>query len=412
MKKIIFSILLLIIAADLLSQSYPFDSIPASLRSRADVVVRSEQCLYTIVNEHHAIERNKMVLTLLNERADPHRYVEVNYDKTKKVNFLRGMIYDEKGNIIKVLGLTDVQDISAVSGGTFYSDDRMKFLYFPLYKFPYTIEYEYEIEYSSIYSYVNWAFQNEPGMSVEKSGIQFIVPGEIPFRYLEENLGSKPDSVITSGSRIYTWQEENLPAVSVQNYAVTTHFPWPVLYTAPLNFEYGGIKGSLKSWKTYGEWMYSLIKGLDALPPEDLKKISGISAATRDKREIARMVYEYMQSRTRYVSIQIGIGGMRPSDASSVAKSGFGDCKGLVNYTMALMKAAGISSFYTLVKSGPDGKINSDFVIDQFDHIILCVPMQKDTVWLECTSQNLPFNYLGDFTDDRYVLLITPEGGS
>jgi hypothetical protein len=37
--------------------------------------------------------------------------------------------------------------------------------------------------------------------------------------------------------------------------------------------------------------------------------------------------------------------------------------------------------------------------------------MERDTVWLECTSQNKPFNFLGNFTDDRYCLLVTPSGG-
>ncbi len=392
-------------------QSYHFDSIPDNLKRRADAVIRSEQCLFEIIKPGNAVKKVKKAITLLNENSNSYRYLAVFYDNYSKVNYVRGTIYDEKGKIIRVLGILDVFDMSAITGSAFYSDDRMKVLYFPIYKFPYTIEYEYEVTYSSLINYLSWNFQDSPDVSVEKSGIQFIVPIAMKLRFYEENMKSRVDSVVMPDKKIYTWQEENLPASAHQQNYVQNVNNIPVLFTAPLEFEYAGFKGSMSSWKTFGDWIYSINKGRDDLPQDEINKMSEKTASAKDTRDKVRLIYEYVQSRTRYVSIQIGIGGLRPAEASAVSQNGFGDCKALVNYTMALLKAAGIKSYYTLVKAGTYRDINSRFVDNQFNHVILCVPMEQDSIWLDCTSQTLPFNYLGSFTSDRNVLLITPEGG-
>ncbi len=79
----------------------------------------------------------------------------------------------------------------------------------------------------------------------------------------------------------------------------------------------------------------------------------------------------------------------------------------------ALLKVAGLSGKYAVINSGEDGfYIDTEFVSNQFDHAILCVPIQKDTIWLECTSNILPAGYLGDFTYNRPALIIDETGGT
>jgi hypothetical protein len=78
----------------------------------------------------------------------------------------------------------------------------------------------------------------------------------------------------------------------------------------------------------------------------------------------------------------------------------------------SLLKEAGISSYYTLINYDKDDKsLVLDFPSSQFNHVILCVPLKLDTVWLECTSQTDPAGFLGFGTYDRPALLIDEEGG-
>jgi hypothetical protein len=168
----------------------------------------------------------------------------------------------------------------------------------------------------------------------------------------------------------------------------------------------------MQSWADLGKFMYALKQGRDELPDNIKATVHQLADGEMDTYTKIRKLYEYMQKNTRYVSIQLGIGGWQPYDARYVATKGYGDCKALTNYMFSLLKEAGIKSYYTLIRAGNSRKeVMTDFPAAAFNHVILCVPSANDTVWLECTSQTLPAGYLSDFTADRYGLLVDENGG-
>ena len=126
-----------------------------------------------------------------------------------------------------------------------------------------------------------------------------------------------------------------------------------------------------------------------------------------------RILYDYLREQTRYVSIQLGIGGYKPFPAAQVQKSGFGDCKGLSNYMQAMLRAVGVPSFYTLVNTDRKDFLPDYAGIGQMNHVMLCVPLpeKKDTLWLECTSPSVPLGYRHEDVAGHDVVVVTADGG-
>jgi hypothetical protein len=187
----------------------------------------------------------------------------------------------------------------------------------------------------------------------------------------------------------------------------------PNVQLALNDFHLKGVNGHATTWKEFGSWIYnSLLVEKGELNASTIQKVQHLVKEIEDPKEKIKKVYQYVQDNTRYISVQMGIGGWMPISAEEVDRVKYGDCKGLTNYTMALLKAVGIESFYTIVSA--DARMNSldfDFPSLQGNHAFLNVPLKDEEIWLECTNQVVPSNFLGTFTDNRYVLKVGSNGG-
>ena len=273
--------------------------------------------------------------------------------------------------------------------------------------YPYSIIYSYQVQQREFIYLDYWL----PIIDIKVPTLKAVLNVEIPKDYEISYKSQYIDSFRmdpAEGIKKYTWETSYKNIITPEVFSPPAGNFLPTVEIVAREFNYD-ITGSFDSWQTFGNWQYNLIQELSYLPLSEKNKISEVTRNATSKKEKIRKLYHYLQDATRYINISIETGGLKPYPASYVAENKYGDCKALTNYFKSVLNIAGIRSYYTIVYAGsPIKKINKGFPSLQFNHVILCVPLQKDTLWLDCTS-NGPFNYLGTFTQNRNAFIIKKD---
>jgi Domain of Unknown Function with PDB structure (DUF3857) len=408
----LFSLINSLLFANVGDGEYAVVRIPLTLLKSANAVKRMEHISFTVINKGEAILRRKFAITVLNEKGDDQAVFVAYYDKLHEIKNIEGALFDATGKELKRLKNKQIIDVTGNDDASLIDDNRRKMHGFFHKTYPYTIEYEVEEKYNGTLFFPVWVPRDEEHFSVEQSKITVKAPIDYEVRFKTFNFDGKPLEEKDNSYKSITWEMKHLPAIE-NEYGMPGWLELnPAVFLGPSLFEIEKYQGSMKNWNEFGKFINTLKLGRDVLPSTVKQVVHQLADPITDKREKIALLYNYLQKNTRYISIQLGIGGWQPFDANYVATKAYGDCKALTNYMYSLLKEAGINSCYTLVNAGRKArKVVPDFPAQQFNHVILCVPLDKDTVWLECTSQTLPAGYLSDFTSDRYALAIDENGG-
>jgi hypothetical protein len=393
------------------AQDYSVSLIPEELKQNAYSVIREFSRDYELTGINSGIQKVRKAVTVLSKEGDDNAFLFLRYDKNSVIYIRQIVIYDKNGKKIKSVKQSEVDDSPAYDGSLF-SDDRVK-SYEPVNgEYPYTVEYIYEIKSKNMISYGSWRPYTNYNISAQNVSMTIKRPKDVLIHKKEINVNPSKTEYL-GNIAVDSWEIHNLKAIEEEPFDVSLAERIPCVLLMPDALIYDDYNGSARTWIDFGKWVYSLYKDKSMLGDADANLVADLAANTRDTIEIIKRLYDYLQGHSRYIAVTMGLGGFQPFDAKTVAETGYGDCKALTNYMYSLLKAAGIKSFPALVSSGKyKEKIHRDFPnFSQFDHVILAVPVRKDTIWLECTSQNIPFGFLGSFTDNRDVLLLTENGG-
>jgi hypothetical protein len=416
MRGLVIVVLIYITIFDCFSQNRTdlnTDLLSQELKANANAVVRNSEDYVEVKELDNVVFRKKISITILNSNGKSNSYCYVNYDPSRQLKYIKGNLYNAQGSLIYKIPESKFSDVSQISDFSLFEDDRLKY-FAPSYSdYPYTVEYEYELKLKNTFYLPGWTPQFDEDLSIEKSSFSLVHKTSFQVRIKEYNFSGEKEEQSQSNMQTHLWQVRNLKAFKSEQYSPDIEEWNTKVLVAPVDFMYEKLVGRFSNWEEYGKWTYEkLLKGRDNLPDATVAKINDLVKDLPSDKEKIKKIYEYVQGKTRYVSIQKGIGGLQPMKAEDVDRLGYGDCKALSYYTQSLLKIVGIKSHYAEVYGNSRiQNITPGFAAVQGNHVILCVPVEKDTIWLECTSQTHPFGYLGAFTDNRHVVLCTEKGG-
>ena len=413
--KLIINFLLILLPIFLFSQEINLSAlgIADELKENSNAVVRLNQVDIKIKSQRLMQIKQKRVITILNEYGVSNIDALEYFDKNSKILKIEATVYNAFGKEIKSIRRKDFKDVSVGDGFSVFNDNRMLYLDYTPINYPFTVVYESEVETSNTAFLPTWAPIEGYYLSTEKSMMSITALPELGFKYKELNFSSKYDVKIEKSENTTTFVGSNLKALKYEELSPSFLKVYPHVMMGLSLFHLEGIDGAATDWKEMGLWFSnSILAGTSELPESTIIKIKELVGSEKDPIEKAKIVYEFVQQKTRYVSIQEGIGGWRPMLAKDVDRLGYGDCKALSNYTKSLLDAVGVPSYYTRLYGDTTIKsVVPDFVSMQSNHVILAVPTETKMYWLECTSQTTPFGFQGTFTDHRNVLVLKPTGG-
>nr|WP_314496410.1 DUF3857 domain-containing protein [uncultured Chryseobacterium sp.] len=394
------------------AQSYPVSEISENLKKNASVVIRNENTVVEINKIDEIVYINFSAVTVLNKDAVSYSIPKIFYEKGDVISNIKVTVFDEKGAKLKSYSKSDFNDMAANSQGTFYSNSRVMVLPYTPSSFPYTVEFSYDQKDQNTIFIPDFTPFNAYNISLEKSSFKIINRSGINLRskIYESPYKYAAAEITDNGTdKIYTYQ--NVPAIDNIELVPNPQKILPKVSFSLDQFNLVGKKGNITSWKDFGLWYYNnLLTPVSVSTPQIKSEIAALnlSGSTEEK---VKKIYQYMQSKTRYIFVALGIGGWQPMMPDEVQKKGYGDCKGLTNYMKTLLDEAGIPSYYAIINSNSSPvSFDVDFPKMGGNHAILVIPTEKGNIWLENTSQDIAYNHLNYSTTDRNVLAVKSTG--
>ncbi len=181
--------------------------------------------------------------------------------------------------------------------------------------------------------------------------------------------------------------------------------------------------GTAGDWRDVGGWLGGLLETLPRGGDQVAAQARELLAGAADPRARLEALYAFLQHQVRYVAVEVGIGGFRPSAPQEVLARRWGDCKDKSLLLVDLLAEAGIEAYPALIRAGSDRRIDAEFPSPwQFNHMIVALPAEAAPLaeddptaggylFLDPTQTRGSIRWLHPGVQDQEALVVRDGGG-
>ena len=374
-----------------------------------DAIVLLDEREFKIKSDNKAEYKVHRMIRVNNERGKKYGEVIIYENKYSRCTKITGRILDLNGKEIKKLNKKEIRKANISPGYILFDDSKYHWFELGLLNYPYIIEYSYEKDYNSLFFWPDWY----PQMDIPVLKAIYKLMLQTPIKYRTHYIGfeKEPKAYEEKGNLITVWELENIELKIEEDWMPPENDVQMALLFAPVEFELDDSKGTFESWDQFASWYRHLTSGRYTLLPETRQQIIDMISEPMSDRQKIQKLYSFLQNHTRYVAIELGLSGWQPQSAQSVFDNRYGDCKDLTTLMIAMLREVGITAYPAKILTRDNGVLIKEFPGAQFNHCIAFVPLQSDTIWIECAADFLEAGMLPATDQGCDVLVVKENGG-
>jgi transglutaminase-like putative cysteine protease len=221
-------------------------------------------------------------------------------------------------------------------------------------------------------------FALQYGVPVGRVHARLIVPSTKVLFITPRHTDLQPVVHDERGYREYAWDVLDIPEIRSEPDAPSWYEPYAVVQYS-----------EFADWAAVAAWARPLYQVPSEPSPELLAEVDRIAHSEREPEGRMLAALQFVQTKIRYLGVEIGPGSHAPSSPSTVFARRFGDCKDKALLTLTLLRKLGIDAQAALVNTNLGRSlVDMHPVPTDFDHVLVHAVVGGKTYWIDPTRSN------------------------